>query len=106
MENEDSIQFIDKVVETLRKGATEIEELQVKAALGKAEAMDKYEESKKKFNLFIHDSKFKIKAGKERIDDINTKFDELRVQLALGKAETVEAFKEQKETITVNTSRT
>ncbi len=73
-----------------------MEEFQVKADKGIVEAKDKYEEIKKKFNLFIEDSESKIKAGKEKIDDINTKFDELRVQLALGKAETIETFMEQK----------
>ncbi len=96
MKTKDNTQFVEKVVEQLRKTAIELEEFQVKAALGKAEAEDKYEEIKKKFNLFIHDSKHKIKAGKEKINDIHTNFDELMVQLALGKAESKETFKEQK----------
>ena len=61
MKNTQDIQFVDKVIGALRKSAIELEEFQVKAALGKAEAQDKYEEVKKKFNLFIHDSEFKIK---------------------------------------------
>jgi hypothetical protein len=95
MKNKD-IHFVDKVIEALRKSATELEEFQVKAALGKAEAQDKYEEVKKKFNQFIHDSEFKVKGVKEKIEELHTKFDELRVQLALGKAETKEIFKKQK----------
>ena len=95
MTNRDN-HFVDKVIAALRKSATELEELQVKAALGKAEAQDKYEEVKKNFNRFIHDSEFKIKGVKEKIDELHTKFDELRVQLALGKAETKEIFKKQK----------
>lgn len=97
METKENIQFIDKIVDALRKSAIELEEFQVKAVLGKAEAEDKFEELKKKFNLFLHDSKFKIKEGKEKIDDMNSKFDELIVQLNLGKAESIETFKEQKE---------
>lgn len=96
MKDNDNTKFVEKVVEQLRKAAVELEEFQLKAALGKAEAEDKYEEIKKNFNLFIHDSKHKIKAGKEKISDLNTKFDELMIQLALGKAESKEAFKEQK----------
>lgn len=96
MKNKEDIQFVDKVIEALRKTATEIEEFRVQTALGKAEAQDKYEEVKKKFNLFVHDSEFKIKGAKEKIDELNAKFDQLRVQLALGKAETIEAFKKQK----------
>jgi len=90
------IQFIDKVIEALRNTAVNLEELQVQIALGKAEAQDKYEEVKKKFNLFIHDSEFKIKEIKEDMEELRSKFDELRVQLALGKAETKEVFKKQK----------
>lgn len=88
--------FIDNVVETLRKAAIEIEELQVQAALGKAEAQDKYEEVKKKFNNVLHDAKSKIHAGQEKVEDIDTKFDELRVQLELGKAEGLDSFRVEK----------
>lgn len=96
METKQDIQFIDKVIEALRKTAINLEEFQVKVALGKAEAEDKYEDVKKKFNLFIHDTEFKIKGVKEDIEELKSKFDELRVQLALGKAETKEIFEKQK----------
>ncbi|NND14827.1 MAG: hypothetical protein HKN89_00715 [Eudoraea sp.] len=96
METVENIHFVDKVVKSLRTAAVELEELQVQAALGKAEASDKYEEIKKKFNMFIHESKGKYEMGKEKVEDLHTQFDELRVQLALGKAETIDAFKEQK----------
>lgn len=99
MTTKDNIQFADKVVDTLRKAAVEIEEFQVQAALGKAEAQDKYEELKKKFDLFIHDSKFKMKEGKEKMEGVNTILDELRVQLALGKAEGLDVFKTQKKNL-------
>jgi hypothetical protein len=99
MEKNENIHFMDKVVDVLKKSAIELEEFQVKAALGKAEAQDKYEEIKKNFNGFIHDSKSKIRAGKEKVDGINTKFDELRVQLALGKAESIDSFRSQKKQI-------
>ncbi|GAA4296232.1 hypothetical protein [Aestuariibaculum suncheonense] len=95
MKNKD-IHFVDKVIEALRKSATELEECQVQAALGKAEAQDKYEAVKKKFNQFIHDNEFRIQDVKGKIEELHTKFDELRVQLALGKAETKDAFKKQK----------
>lgn len=96
MGNKQDIHFIDKVIGALRKTVVNLEEFQVKTALGKAEALDKFEETKKKFNLFIHDSEHVIKVQKEKIEEINTKFDELLVQLALGKAETKEVFKKQK----------
>jgi hypothetical protein len=96
METKEKTKFIDKIAETLRTAATEIEEFDVKAAKGKAEAQEKYEEIKKKLNEFIQESKSKINTGKEKIEGLDTKLDELRVQLALGKAETLDAFKEQK----------
>ncbi|WP_323789448.1 hypothetical protein [Psychroserpens sp.] len=96
MKKKEDIQFMDKVIGALRKTATELEEFRVQTALGKAEAKDKYEEIKKKFNLFIHHSAFKVQGFKEKIEELNTKFDELQVQLALGKAETKDAFKKQK----------
>mgnify|MGYP000135381699 CR=1 FL=1 len=96
MKNSKDIEFVDKIIGALRKSAIELEEYQVKATLDKAEVQDKYEEVKKKFNLFIHDNEFKIKGIKEKIDYLNIKFDELRVQLELGKADTKEIFKKQK----------
>ena len=63
--NENS-HFIDKIVEALRRAAIEMEELQVQATIGKAEAEDKYEEVKKKFNSFVHESKFRLKIGQEK----------------------------------------
>ena len=96
MKTKEDNQFVDKVIRALRKSAVELEEFQVKAALGKAEAQDKYEEVKKKFNSYLHESEEKIKKVKEKIEELHTKFDELRVQLALGKAETRAIFKKQK----------
>lgn len=96
METLEHVRFTDKVVKALRNAAVELEELQVQAALGKAEASDKYEEIKKKFNMFIHESKLKYESGKETMEDLQTKLDELRVQLALGRAESIDTFKEQK----------
>jgi ElaB/YqjD/DUF883 family membrane-anchored ribosome-binding protein len=96
MKTMEETRFIDNVVETLRKAAIEIEELQVQAALGKAEAQDKYEEVKKKFNNVLNEAKSKINAGKDKIEDIDTKFDELRVQLELGKAEGLDSFRVEK----------
>lgn len=96
MEKNENSHFIDKIVEALRRAAIEMEELQVQAAIGKAEAEDKYEEVKKKFNSFVHESKFRLKIGQEKARELHMKFDKLMVQLALGKAETIEAFKKQK----------
>lgn len=96
MKTMEETRFIDNVVETLRKAAIEIEELQVQAALGKAEAQDKYDEVKKKFNEVLQNAKSKIHAGKDKVEEIDTKFDELRVQLELGKAEGLDSFRVEK----------
>lgn len=96
MKNKQDILFIDKVIAALRRSAVNLEELQVQTALGKAEAQEKYEDIKKEFNLFIHDSEFKVKGIKENMEELKAQFETLRVQLALGKAETMEAFKKQK----------
>ncbi|UKN03148.1 hypothetical protein K6119_06425 [Paracrocinitomix mangrovi] len=96
--------LVDKVVDALRKAATEIEGLQVQAHLGKAEAADKYEELKKKFDSFVFDTKSKFNNGKDKLEkvqeDIQNLFEELRVQLALGKADGIDTFHEQKKKIT------
>lgn len=99
MKTMEEARFVDRVVDTLRKAATEIEELQVKAALGKYEAQDKFESAKKSFNAFLHESKQKIREGEEKAETIHAKLDALRVQLALGKAETLDAFKAQKKAL-------
>ena len=103
METNDNTHIVDKVVDALRKAATELEELQVQASLGKAEASDKYEEWKKKFDGFMHDAKAKFNQGKDKADhiqeDMKALFEQLRVQLALGKADGAEAFQEQKKKI-------
>ena len=70
METKQDIQFMDKVIGALRKAVINLEEFQVKIALGKAEAEDNYEEVKKKFNLFIHNTEFKIKGVKEDIEEL------------------------------------
>jgi len=96
METNENTRLTDKIIEALRASALEMEKFQVKATLGMAEAKDSFEEIKKKLNLLIHDSKFKIKTGKEKMDEIQAKLENLCVQLNLGKAETIDAFNEQK----------
>jgi hypothetical protein len=86
----------DKVADALRKAAVELEEFQVQFALGKAEAKDKYEEVKKSFNHFVHETKMKMQEGKEKSDDLIARFEALQVQLNLGIAEGKEAFNAQR----------
>lgn len=91
--------MIDKLVEGFRKIANELEELQLQLALGKAEAKDKFEYLKKRFNLFLHDAELKVNEAREFVEETKSKIDELRVQLALGKAETKDVFEAQRKKI-------
>jgi hypothetical protein len=88
--------FIDKAIDGLKNAATELEKFQLQLSLGKAEASDKYEEVKKKFDGIIHDAKKKLSEDKAKAVILRRKFDELELQFALAKAETKEGFKEQK----------
>lgn len=89
----------DRLISTLKKSISELEEFQVQFALGKSEAADVFEEVKKKFHKTIHNGKLKLIAGKKKITDLRPEFDELKLQLALGKADSKEAFNEQKKKI-------
>lgn len=91
--------IIENLISGFKKAANELEELQVQLSLGKAEAKDKFESLKKRFNLTLHEAELKVKDAKEWAEELHTKFDELRVQLALGKAETKDAFEAQRKRI-------
>jgi hypothetical protein len=89
----------DKVIEGFKEAVVEMEELRLQVGLGKLEAQDLYEESKKKFNTYVHEAKTKLTTFKDSVSNntttVLTAFETLQVQLALGKAETKEAFEEQ-----------
>jgi len=103
METLEKKSITDKIIDGLKNALVEIEDLRVQAALGKAEAKDLYEDSKKKFNHFIHEAKIKLNGVKEKTgenaDKLKGFFEHLQVQLALGKAETRDAFEEQSKKI-------
>ncbi|MGZ3898715.1 MAG: hypothetical protein ACXVNM_01880 [Bacteroidia bacterium] len=94
----------DKIIDGLKKAVVEMEELRVQLALGKAEARDLYEESKKKFNAYIHEAKISLENFKDKATSgashIKPLLEALQLQLVLGKAETREVFEEQKKIIT------
>ncbi len=96
---QENTHLLDKVAGALRKAATELEELQVKLHLGKAEAEDKYEELKKKLNQFLNEHEDEIDAGKEKVAELNMYLEPLRALLEEGKAQTEEAYKAHKEKI-------
>jgi len=100
MEKTENKTLSEKIAEGLRKAMTELEELQVQAALGKAEAKDLYEDAKKKFNAYMNEASRSLKESASKLktdgEKVKTLLDEIQDQLALGKAETKEAFEEQR----------
>lgn len=99
MSTAENTHLFDYVIDGMRKAADELEKFQLKAGLGKMEALEAYEELKKKYAHYTNELKIKADQGKETLKDLQSKFQELQVQLNLGKAETVEAFKEQQKKI-------
>lgn len=104
METLEQTSLSDKIINGLKKAATELEEFRLQAALGKAEAHDVYDEVKKKFNKYVHESKLRLDnakdIAKEKSVQIKALLETIQVQLALGKAESKEAFETQRKKIT------
>jgi len=77
----------------------EIEHLEVQLALGKAEAIDAFEEHKKALIVKVEEAEASLQEmsndGEAKVAPLRTKMEELRVQLALGKADSLATFKEQ-----------
>jgi|ERR1041385_8760550 outer membrane protein OmpA-like peptidoglycan-associated protein len=82
---------IEKIIESLKKAALELEKLQVQAALGKAEAKDKYEQARKEFRIKLEEIKRLAKGKYAALKPILESFE---VQFALGKMEAKEKFEE------------
>lgn len=99
MEKTENANFIDNVVEGMRKSALELEKFQLQLNLGKVEAMDKFNELKKSFIDYTHELKIKTDKSKAQFVKLQGKLQDLQVQLALGKAVSREAFQKQKKKI-------
>ncbi len=82
---------IEKVIDGLRKAAIELEKFQVQAALGKAEAKDKYEQARKEFNINLEAAK---RIAKGKYEELKPTLESFEVQFALGKAEVKQHFEE------------
>ena len=95
--------FGDNVISFFKKASTKLEELQVQAALGKAELGDKFEEVKKETREQYQHFKSQINAtidrDKEKWQHLKAKVEHLDLQLSLGKAETDEILAEQKKNL-------
>lgn len=99
MNTTENTHLLDYAANGLRIAADELEKFQLQVALGKMEALEAYDELKKKYDHYVHEFQLKTEQGKEKFIQLQTKLDELRIQFALGKAETIEAFQEQKKRI-------
>lgn len=99
MENTENMHFGDYVAEGLRRSADELEKFQLQAGLGKMEALDSYQDLKKKYAHYTHEIKLKAMKGKDELENLIGKIQDLQVQFELGKADSIEAFEEQKKKI-------
>lgn len=91
--------IIDRVVQGMRNVAQELEEFQVQLALGKMDALSKYDELKGRFNERMNEVKNNVEKGQELWVEFKVQLEELQVQLALGKAESIERFREERQKI-------
>ena len=95
--------YKNKFTAAIKKTQQELEEMALQFSLGKAEASDKFEETKKEFKSKIEEwKKFftdKDAKGTEAINKIMASFEELHLQLSIVKAEAKEYFEEQKKAI-------
>jgi len=92
---------VDYIINGLKTAASELEELQVQLALGKAEAKDVFENLKKSMHTRVLQLKLKIMNSNpkgEMLTIVNA-LEHLEVQLALGLAETKEVFETQRKNI-------
>ncbi len=93
----------ENVLSFLKQSVSNIEELQVQTALGKAELSDKLEEIKRDAKVKLANLKAEVNSvlreDKEEFNHLKAKIEHLEIQLALGEAETLEKLKEQKKNI-------
>lgn len=93
--------LVDVIIDGLRDTATELEELRVQVALGKAEAKDLFEGLKRSLREKVQLAKLKVKqlpTNPTLLPLVNA-MEHLEIQLALGLAETEEAFEAQRKEI-------
>ncbi len=93
---ENNKHLADGFVNGLKNFATKLEEGQLEAALGKAEAKDKWNEFNTNFKKFIHESKMDFHNGTGIIGNLRTKAENLELQYELGKADLKDSVNETK----------
>lgn len=93
----------EKLVDGLKEAANELEKFRLQASLGKAEALDAYEEAKKRYAEYLQKAKAYLDNAKdiagEKANQLKAIYEELELQLALGKADTKDLLDEQKKKI-------
>lgn len=93
----------ENVLSFLKQSVSNIEELQVQSALGKAELSDKLEEIKRDAKVKLANLKAEVNSvlreDKEEFNNLRSKIEHLELQLALGEAETMDNLKEQKKNL-------
>ncbi len=94
MENNKHI--ADGLINGLKKLVTKLEQLQVDATLGKAEAKDKIHEYRTEVKEFVRDAKLDALNGTGTIGNIKADIQDLEVQAHLGEMEAKEFFDHQK----------
>jgi len=99
----------DQIIKGLKKAVVEIEEFRLQAALGKAEARDIYEASKKKLNRYVQEAHIRLESvktvTKDKANELRAVLETLQVQLALGMADSREVFEAQRKKISRSLSQ-
>lgn len=90
-----------KIADALLKTQEEVDDLVVQFSLGKAEAVDKFEEIKETAKSRFQDlrNSLILSIGEERVHALRTHLDDLEVQFTLGKSETLDFYEEQRQKI-------
>jgi hypothetical protein len=91
MHKNNEMKTTEKIIDGLKKAAAELEKLQLQAALGRAEARDRYEQARKEFQMKLEEVKL---IAKGKFEELKPMLESFEVQFALGKMEAKEKFEE------------
>lgn len=101
MENNKS--FTDRIIEGLHKTLAEVEDLQVQASLGKAEAKQLISKLKDNFHGYVHEAKVKFNDASTIIEENSAKikehFNEIEKIINTGVSDSLNTLGKQKESV-------
>ena len=86
----------ERVITQMRKVADDLEKFQVQVALGKAEAKDQFEATRKQFLAVVRKMQERLSIEKPRVKELTDLLVELQVKLSEGKATTIAEYKKQR----------